>query len=162
MHTIVTPTDSVPQSLNQALSSSFVHATQIGTPSSVQFHKLGLITEVRPLRVFDFLRGGTAIHAHLQQLRKIIRSGWPRSLRWFPPGRRNRLSRPPRHSCATQSTRIRTQPNQRAGQRKPHRIAHLRNQKSTLAGTTARYDEFYRGVLRNGGGLCSVTPYFGW
>ena len=69
----------------------------------------------------------------------------------FPPGRRNRLSRPPRHKCATQSTRIGTQPNQRAGQRKPHRVAHLRNRESTLAGTMARDDEFYRGVLRNGG-----------
>ena len=45
VHTIVTLTDNAPQGLNQALSSSFVHATQVGTPSSVQLYKLSLINQ---------------------------------------------------------------------------------------------------------------------
>ena len=43
VHTVVTLTENAPESLNQALSSSFAHATQVGTPSSVQFQKLTLI-----------------------------------------------------------------------------------------------------------------------
>ena len=45
VHTIVTLTDNAPQGLNQALSSSFVHATQVGTRSSVQLYKLSLINQ---------------------------------------------------------------------------------------------------------------------
>ena len=37
VHTIVTLTDNAPQGLNQALSSSFAHATQVGTRLQFNF-----------------------------------------------------------------------------------------------------------------------------
>jgi hypothetical protein len=76
-------------------------------PSPVQFYKLSLQTEARPLRVIYSLRDRAAIHAHLQRFSEIFWRRWPRSPRRSPPCHPNGLPRPARHNCAPQSNPVR-------------------------------------------------------